>query len=142
VRIVRAADRSFVPAGHEDPVSPGAWKKVLFAKDDLQPGRVQMVNWARMPAGKTFAPHYHEDMQEMFIILGGEGEIAIGGERADLNAGDSVLIDAREVHEMRNRGQEDLEYLAIGIAGGVGGKTVVVAQPAADQPEAGTPREH
>ena len=54
-----AADRSFVPAGHEDPRSPGVWKKVLLEQAELRPGTVRMINWARLPIGKSFAPHYH-----------------------------------------------------------------------------------
>ena len=38
----------------------------------------------------------------------------------------SVLIDAREVHVMRNMCEEDVEYLAMGISSGQGGKTVNV----------------
>jgi mannose-1-phosphate guanylyltransferase len=88
-----------------------------------------MVNWSRLPAGKSFAPHYHEDMQEMFIMIRGVAEITIGSETAILQTGDSVLINACEVHVMHNRGSEDVEYLAIGIAGTANGRTVVVNAP-------------
>jgi len=126
MRIIRAADKPFVPAGHENLLSPGVWKRVLFQKDELLPGRVQMVNWARLPPGKSFAPHYHEDMQEFFIILSGTAQMSVGPQTASLSRGDTVLMDPREVHEMRNAGAEDVEYIAIGIATGVGGRTVVV----------------
>ena len=118
----------FEPASHENPVSPGVLKKVLLAKADLQPGRVQMVNWASMAAGKRFARHYHEDMQEVFIIVQGAAEITVGAESATLRRGDAVVIDAREVHQMRTLGSETAEYLAIGITGEAGGKTVVVEE--------------
>jgi mannose-6-phosphate isomerase-like protein (cupin superfamily) len=128
MRIIRSASRSFVPAGHENPVSPGVLKKVLLEKADLQPGRVQMVNWASLGAGKQFARHYHEDMQEIFILVQGEAEIAVGTETDTLRCGDAVVIDPREVHQMRNAGIEAVEYLAIGITGEAGGKTVVVEE--------------
>ena len=51
MRTIRSADLPFVPAGHEDPQDPGVWKKVLLEKADLRAGHVQMVNWARLPAG-------------------------------------------------------------------------------------------
>lgn len=117
---------SFVAAGHEDPLNPGVWKKVLFKKDELQPGRIQMVNWARLPTGRTFAAHYHEDMQEIFIILSGETRIQVDDQTMVLRRGDAVLIDPREVHQMWNDGEEDVDYLAIGIAGGPDGRTVMV----------------
>jgi mannose-6-phosphate isomerase-like protein (cupin superfamily) len=126
MKITRSADIEYVPASHENPVSPGVWKKVLCQRADLQAGHVQMINWARMPVGKAFAPHYHEDMQEVFVILRGTAEITIDEETAVLTAGDAVLIGARDVHVMRNTGEEDVEYLAMGISSGEGGRTVNV----------------
>jgi mannose-6-phosphate isomerase-like protein (cupin superfamily) len=126
MKIILASDRTFIPAGHENPAAPGVWKKVLFARDDLQAGRVQMINWARLPVGSRFANHYHEDMQEVFIILQGEAEITVGGHTQLLRRGDAIQIDAREAHTMRNVGDLDVDYIAMGITGDQGGRTVIV----------------
>ena len=128
MKTVPYASRSFVPASHESPLSPGVLKKVLLEKADLQPGRIQMVNWASLGVGKAFARHYHDDMQEIFILVQGEAEITVGTENATLRRGDAVVIDPREVHQMRNAGTEPVEYLAIGITNETGGKTVVVEE--------------
>jgi mannose-6-phosphate isomerase-like protein (cupin superfamily) len=119
--------RDYVPASHEDPLAPGVWKKILLGREDVQAGRVQMVNWARLPVGQAFAPHYHEDLQEIFVIVSGQAEITAGTETAVLRRGDVVSIAPREVHQMRNCGDTDVEYVVLGIAAGVGGKTVVVS---------------
>jgi mannose-6-phosphate isomerase-like protein (cupin superfamily) len=126
MKIIRGSDKAFIPASHENPLDPGVWKKVLLERDELQPGTVQMVNWARLPAGKGFAAHYHEDMQEIFIIVAGEAEMVVAGETVALSRGDAIAIDRREIHRMANRGSEDVEYLVLGITGNEGGKTVVV----------------
>jgi mannose-6-phosphate isomerase-like protein (cupin superfamily) len=126
MRIIRSDNKSFIPASHENPLTPGVWKKVLFARDELQPGTLQMINWARLPAGSSFAAHYHEDMQEIFIILSGEACMDVAGESMVLVRGDAIAIDPREVHRMTNRGSEDVEYVVVGITGNLGGKTVVV----------------
>jgi mannose-6-phosphate isomerase-like protein (cupin superfamily) len=76
MKIISSNNRTFIPAGHENPLAPGLLKKVLFQKDDLRPGRVQMVNWAKLLAGKSFAAHYHEDLQEIFIVIQGTAEIS------------------------------------------------------------------
>jgi mannose-6-phosphate isomerase-like protein (cupin superfamily) len=128
MKTIRSLDRPFVPASHENPLSPGVWKRVLLQKAELQPGTVQMVNWAKLPAGKTFAPHYHEDMQEIFVMIQGATEITVGAETAVLRRGDAIVIDPLEVHQMWNRGPEDAEYLALGISAGRGGRTVVVGE--------------
>ena len=31
MKIIRANDKTFIPASHENPLAPGVWKKVLFA---------------------------------------------------------------------------------------------------------------
>jgi mannose-6-phosphate isomerase-like protein (cupin superfamily) len=126
MKIISASDRTFIPAGHENPNAPGVWKKVLFARDELQPGRVQMINWARLPVGSRFANHYHEDMQEIFLILQGEAEITVDSQTHILRRGDAIAIDAREAHTMRNLGDIDVEYMAMGITADRGGRTVVV----------------
>lgn len=126
MRIVRFEALEFVPAGHENPLAPGVVKKVLAQKDDFQPGRVQMINWAKLLPGKRFARHYHEDMQEIFIIVQGTAEITVEQQRFMLSRGDAVVIDAREVHEMHNASGEDVDYLAIGITREAGGRTVLV----------------
>jgi mannose-6-phosphate isomerase-like protein (cupin superfamily) len=126
MKVIPFASRSFVPAGHEDPVSPGVLKKVLLEKADLRPGRLQMLNWASLGVGKRFARHYHEDMQEVFVLVRGEAEITVSGETVRLRRGDAVVIDPCEIHEMRNVGPEEVEYLAVGISGEAGGRTVVV----------------
>ena len=87
-----------------------------------------MVNWARLPPGKQFAAHYHEDMQEIFVVIQGTARIVVAAETATLHPGDAVRIDPREVHRMENLGDQDVEYLAVGISSQQGGRTVVVDQ--------------
>ncbi len=126
MKIILATDKSFVPASHEDPLAPGVWKKVLLQREELQSGTLQMINWARLPAGNSFSAHYHEDMQEIFIIMAGEAEMVVAGQEVILRRGDTIAIDRREIHRMSNRGSEDVEYVVVGITGNEGGKTVVV----------------
>ena len=126
MQIVRGSEIDFVPASHEDQDRPGVLKRVLAKRDDLIDGRVQMVNWASLPAGSSFQPHYHEDMQEVFIILSGIVEMTVDGRKSRLGAGDAILIDPREVHAMKNLTQNDLEYIVFGITTDQGGQTIVV----------------
>lgn len=125
MKIIKSKDLKFIPASHEDQANPEVWKKVLFKKEDLSEGRIQMINWAKLPPGNTFKPHYHEDMDEIFIILNGKAAIKVMDKEAILEKGDAVLIPMREVHQMTNLGKEDVYYLVIGISHGQGGKTIV-----------------
>ena len=122
--IVRGDQLDFEPASHEDPADPGVLKRVLAKKAHLIEGRVQMINWARIPQGKSFQPHYHEDMQEVFIILNGEVELTAGDLTSQLSGGDAALIEPREIHTMKNVCQQDVDFIALGISTESGGKTV------------------
>ena len=124
MRIIRSKDLQFIPANHEDPNNPGVLKRVLFRKDDLIKGRIQMINWAKLLTGRSFEKHYHEDMLEVFIILNGKVKIIVDNEEDYLEKGDAVLIPVKAVHQMINKSQEDIDYIALGISTNDSGKTV------------------
>ena len=126
MKIIHGSELQFVPASHENPESPGVFKKVLAVKDELYPGRVQMVNWALLPVGAAFQRHYHEDMEEIFIILNGTVGVRVKDTDVSLAAGDTIIISPRETHEMRNLSPEPVEYIVVGISGTQNGKTVVL----------------
>ena len=87
MRIIRGNEIPFIPASHEDQDRPGVLKRVLAKREELIDGRVQMINWARLPAGSSFRAHYHEDMEETFIILSGHVEVNVNGQAHDLTSG-------------------------------------------------------
>jgi mannose-6-phosphate isomerase-like protein (cupin superfamily) len=126
MRLVRSDDIEFVPASHEDPNQPGVLKRVLATKEQMLDGRPQMINWARLPVGSTFRLHYHEDMEESFIIVQGTAEMRVDGQAFRLQPGDMLVVSPYEKHDMANVGAVDVEYVVIGVSLGTGGKTVVV----------------
>ena len=126
MKYVSANNSGFVPASHEEPNNPGVLKRVIATAADLQAGQVQMVNWARLPVGHSFNSHYHEDMQEVFVLLQGSVTMKVDNETVSMSSGDTVIIDSREIHQMTNVGTEPAEYIVFGISSQQGGKTVVV----------------
>ncbi len=126
MKIVKASTLAYIPASHESPQNPGVLKKILAKRDDLMDGRIQMINWALLPTGKAFEAHYHEDMQEIFIILSGAAQITIGKDSETLTKGDAVIIPPQAIHVMKSLGKIDVEYIAIGISREGKGQTVNV----------------
>jgi hypothetical protein len=55
--------------------------------------------------------------------------MTVGPETIVFGRGDAILIEPREVHQMRARDQDEVEYLVVGVAAGKGGRTVVVPGP-------------
>lgn len=126
MKFIPSTGSGFVPASHENPLNPGVLKRVIATRADLQFGQVQMVNWARLPKGSSFQLHFHEDMQEVFILLSGQVDMRCGSQTFAMHTGDTVIVDVREVHKMTNTGDIDAEYLVFGISSGQGGRTIVV----------------
>lgn len=126
MKYIPSDNADFIPASHEDPKDPGVLKRVIATAADLQAGQVQMVNWAKLPAGQSFQKHYHEDMQEVFVLLSGSVQMTVGKEWVQMSAGDTVIVGVREPHQMTNRGDIVVEYIVFGVASGQGGQTVVV----------------
>jgi len=126
MKVVRFAEKPYVAASHEDPAKPGVLKRVLAEHGDFLDGRVQMVNFALLPGSSSFRPHYHQDMQEMFVILTGRVALEASEKEVVLEKGDAVLIQPREIHSMRNLLDTPAEYVVVGITRGQGGKTVVI----------------
>jgi mannose-6-phosphate isomerase-like protein (cupin superfamily) len=85
-----------------------------------------MVNGAKLPVGKKFLAHYHEDMEEIFIILSGKVRVRSGDEEVIIEKGDAIMIPPKKIHEMENLIDQDVEYIVIGIVEGTNGQTIVV----------------
>ncbi len=126
MKIIRLQDLAWVPASHEDPKSAGVLKKVLLEKSDFIEGRPQTINWCALKVGRSFQPHYHEDLEEIFILVKGRARLRVGEEEAELETRQAVAVPPLLAHEMTNIGDEEVEYIVVGISSGKGGRTVNV----------------
>lgn len=55
----------------------------------------------------------HAGSDQWLYVLAGEGKATVEGKTISLNAGDLLLIEAQEAHEIRNTGTVPLETLNI-----------------------------
>jgi quercetin dioxygenase-like cupin family protein len=125
---VEGSSIEYVPASHEDPTNPGVLKRVLFAADIDVSGELRMLNWARLEPGKSFAPHYHQDMIEFFIVVSGAPFMEVEGHVYNMVVGDAVVVHPNQVHSMSNLTDSPVEYVVFGISKGQGGKTICINQ--------------
>jgi quercetin dioxygenase-like cupin family protein len=92
--------------------------RLLSAEALRQPGAyVQVVV---TPPGSHIPPHYHRASVEVYVVRRGECELVVNGERFELRAGDIVLMEPGDVHELTNKGVEEFEVLVIKTNAGKG----------------------
>jgi len=76
-------------------------------------GSNHSLAWIVIPPGKSSAPHYHKVSQETYYILAGEGQMQVDEASFVLKPGQACFIEPQEVHQISNRKNEDLIFLAI-----------------------------
>lgn len=75
---------------------------------------ITYVSLAKLQPRLSYEPHMHKDHEEVYYIIKGEGEIAVGGEKSRFRDGDIIYIPENKVHTMTNDGEEIVEFLAFG----------------------------
>lgn len=126
MKFVKFEDIHYQAASHEDPKNPGVLKKIMLTANELIAGQVQMLNWALLEPQKSFNLHYHQDMDEVFIITQGTAEMTVNNNTVTMNPGDCILVEANEQHSMKNTTNTPVQYIVFGISRNQNGKTINV----------------
>lgn len=79
------------------------------------------TNWAyvdyyAVPPGASIGAHLHEGVEEVYLVIAGEGTTQVNDETAPLKKGDAVPIKVKDVHSFVNTGTTDLEFVVYGVA--------------------------
>lgn len=81
----------------------------------VQAGDVQSHSLAQITIrpGNSSQPHYHKNTEESYLILSGKGDLIVEERHFQLAAGEAVLIEPNEVHQILNYGPDALVFLAV-----------------------------
>ena len=90
-------------------------KKVFLSNEDTDSQLTQFAYGIFNP-GEVCPKHKHPTMEEIFYFLKGRGEYMVGGELLSIGPGVFLRIPANVEHELRNTGDEILEFVYFGIA--------------------------
>lgn len=71
----------------------------------------QSVAEATVAPGAETLEHYHRRAEEIYHFTAGAGRIRLGGEEADVRAGDTIAIAPGTRHKLHNTGEEPLVVL-------------------------------
>ena len=80
---------------------------------DARLGRAanQSLAEAWLDPGQATERHYHARTEEIYILLDGEGEMEVDGERRRVAAGDAILIPPGASHQIRADDAAPLRFL-------------------------------
>ncbi len=69
-----------------------------------------------LPPGAAEGTHRHTGVEEVYYVIGGDGEVSVGAETAAIHKGDAVPLQLNDAHGFKNTGTQDLELMIIGVA--------------------------
>jgi mannose-6-phosphate isomerase-like protein (cupin superfamily) len=83
------------------------------------------VNAIVIPAGYDAGQHYHEEQEELYLVVSGTLEMTFGedeSERFSLGPGSLARVDPHTVRRVRNVGDGDATYFIVGGKDGYVGR--------------------
>ncbi|HEY9715304.1 MAG TPA: cupin domain-containing protein [Chroococcales cyanobacterium] len=85
----------------------------VFLKDYLNLTGMQ-VSLNKLPAGRAvpFA-HRHRENEELYIFIGGKGQMQIDGEIIEITEGTCIRVSPNGSRTWRNNSSEDLYYVVV-----------------------------
>ncbi len=86
-------------------VESDRWFDVVLGNDDAQAAVMTLS-----PGQSTGGPeNRHPESDQWLYVVSGEGRATVADEEVAVEAGDLLLIESGEAHEIRNPGSEPLE---------------------------------
>ncbi len=65
--------------------------------------------------GEGIPPHLHPDLEELYYILSGYGNMTIGEEKQEVSRGDVVYIPQHALHALENTAEVPLRFVTISV---------------------------
>ncbi len=87
-------------------------RRVLEAKMGTA---VNFIDFTIVPAGSDIGVHTHDDNEEMYIIISGEGEMEVYGQRRPVGPGHVIANRPGGSHGLRNTGETDIYMVVIEV---------------------------
>lgn len=109
MQIKRRAEMHAQAVSHNPAISKWTW---------LQQGDVAGITQfaqAVFPAGERAPGHVHPDMTEVFMVQAGMGVMQLSNQILFLHAGDCIVIEAGEWHELQNNSREPFVVTYFGV---------------------------
>jgi mannose-6-phosphate isomerase-like protein (cupin superfamily) len=88
-------------------------QEVRFAKDDLEAEQTGISHHRLKPGKRTPFGHRHDDAEEVYVVLGGDGRLKLDDEIIEVGTLDAIRV-APGVTRAFEAGPGGIEVLAVG----------------------------
>lgn len=75
--------------------------------------RHMSVTWIEVPPGASQSLHSHEESEQVYVVVRGDGKMSAAGDTEDMQVGDLCLIPPATDHSITNDGSSDLALLSV-----------------------------
>lgn len=99
----------------QEPTRNGALKRVLLRHEEVDSPYLMFLNEVYVKPGEQITAHQHEDMEEVFYFLEGQGMMQIAEETQPVISGDRVIVPIQTVHVLTNTGDTDMKFVCFGV---------------------------
>lgn len=85
--------------------------KHVFQQSELR-GKCRLLARIALGPGCSIGLHAHDQEEEIYYILSGNGRVVDDGVESEVSAGDAVITGGGKQHSIENVGEDDLELMA------------------------------
>lgn len=99
MKIIKRPNESIVK---EEAHGGSGARKVIANADYLKSQNLEAMTYGYLPAGKTFDWHDHKDIEEIMVVLKGEGEVSDEDGTYEYTIGDVFIFPSNTQHKIHN----------------------------------------
>jgi quercetin dioxygenase-like cupin family protein len=90
-------------------------RKVYASPDHLKSVYFEMMTHGFIPAGQAYDWHDHTDIEEIMVVLKGEGEVSDEDGNYNYAPGDVFIFPANIKHKIANTSEEEHEMIFVRV---------------------------
>ena len=102
----------------EDAHGGAGGRRLYVSAGEVKNPQFQALTHGYLPGGSRFAWHLHEGIEEIMLVLKGDGIVRDHDGEYPYSAGDLFIYPAGVEHEIENTGEEEHEYIFVRFRAG------------------------
>ncbi|NRD74110.1 cupin domain-containing protein [Shewanella sp. VB17] len=87
----------------------------IWSSDDFK-SNIDFIDRVVIPPHSTVGYHKHGNNEEMYIVLEGNGQMTLNGEKVQITKGDMILNQPWGEHGLVNHSSDNIDLLVIQIS--------------------------